>query len=57
MRLASRSRHSPHTGSVASGSGTVFINGQAAARVGDSVSCGGAAQGSPNVWIASGDNR
>jgi uncharacterized Zn-binding protein involved in type VI secretion len=36
---------------MASGSGTVFVNGKALARVGDSVACGSAAaQGSSNVF-------
>ena len=44
--------HPPHTGVIASGSGTVFINGRAAGRIGDPVSCGGAvAVGSPNVFV------
>ena len=34
------------------GSPTVFINGLAAGRIGDSVSCGGTvAEGSSDVWI------
>ena len=37
---------------LVSGSPDVFINGRAAGRVGDSVSCGGSvAEGSPNVFI------
>ena len=44
--------HPPHTGVIASGSGTVFINGRAAGRIGDPVSCGGSvAVGSPNVFV------
>ena len=44
--------HGPHTGTIASGSGSVFINGKSAGRIGDNVSCGGAvAQGSPNVIV------
>lgn len=41
-----------HTGTVSEGSGTVFINGLAAARIGDAIDCGSAiAQGSSNVFI------
>lgn len=41
-----------HTGTVAQGSGSVSINGLAAARIGDSVACGSLiAQGSPTVNI------
>ncbi len=41
-----------HAGTLASGSGTVFINGKQAGRVGDPVDCGSAvASGSPNVLI------
>nr|DAL27908.1 MAG TPA_asm: Baseplate wedge protein [Caudoviricetes sp.] len=37
---------------IASGSASVFINGKAAGRVGDPVSCGGTvAEGSSNVFI------
>nr|DAL91830.1 MAG TPA: Baseplate wedge protein [Caudoviricetes sp.] len=37
---------------IASGSVTVFINGRAAGRIGDAVSCGGrVAVGSSNVLI------
>ena len=37
---------------IAAGSGTVFINGKPAARVGDAVSIGGAVQvGSGDVFI------
>lgn len=44
--------HAPHVGKIYSGSATVFINGLPAARIGDSVSCGGSvAEGSPNVFI------
>jgi uncharacterized Zn-binding protein involved in type VI secretion len=39
---------------VASGSGTVYINGLPAARMGDSISCGSLiSEGSPNVHIGS----
>lgn len=41
-----------HTGVVAAGSGTVFINGLAAARIGDPIDCGSfIAQGSGDVLI------
>ena len=44
--------HPSHSGVIASGSGSVTINGRPAARVGDPVSCGGSvAQGSGNVTI------
>lgn len=37
---------------LVSASGDVFINGRPAARIGDSVSCGGSvAEGSPDVFI------
>nr|DAQ22968.1 MAG TPA: Baseplate wedge protein [Caudoviricetes sp.] len=37
---------------ISSGSATVFINGKAAGRIGDPVSCGGTvADGSPSVYI------
>ena len=46
-----------HPGVVASGSGNVNINGRAAARIGDSISCGSLiAMGSPNVSIGSGQS-
>lgn len=41
---------SSHSGKISGGSTSVFVNGLAIARVGDSVSCGGlVAQGSSNV--------
>ena len=44
--------HSSHVGHVSNGSTTVFINGRPAARIGDSISCGGSvAEGSPDVFI------
>lgn len=44
--------HAPHSAVVSSGSATVYINGAQAARIGDPVSCGGAAAvGSPDVDI------
>lgn len=44
--------HAPHSGVIAAGSATVFINGRQAGRIGDPVSCGGSvASGSPNVFI------
>ncbi len=43
---------SPHGRSLACGSGSVFINGKPAGRVGDAISCGGAADvGSVSVFI------
>jgi len=39
-----------HSGTVAGGSATVFVNGLPVARIGDSVACGGSiASGSGNV--------
>ena len=44
--------HPAHSGVIASGSASVYINGKAAGRIGDSVSCGGSvAVGSSNVMI------
>ena len=44
-----------HASRVASGSGTVFINGRPAARIGDNIACGSLiAQGSNNVFIGDG---
>jgi uncharacterized Zn-binding protein involved in type VI secretion len=41
----------PHGGSTAAGSGTVYVNGQQIARIGDPVDCGSAiAQGSTDVF-------
>ena len=40
-----------HQGTLAAGSGTVFVNGVAAGRIGDTLTDGDAiAQGSPNVF-------
>lgn len=40
-----------HGGALAAGSATVFVNGRAAGRIGDPVSCGSScATGSPNVY-------
>lgn len=42
----------PHPRSLSAGSSTVNVNGKKAGRVGDSISCGGAAdQGSSDVFI------
>ncbi|MFQ6552617.1 PAAR domain-containing protein [Aestuariibius insulae] len=42
----------PHSRTLSGGSGTVFINGKPAGRVGDAISCGGAADtGSSTVSI------
>ena len=42
--------HPPHTGIIASGSSTVYVNGLQIGRIGDPVSCGGSvAEGSGNV--------
>lgn len=42
----------PHPRSLSGGSGSVFINGKPAGRVGDAISCGGAAgSGSSTVFI------
>lgn len=42
----------PHGRSLSGGSGSVFINGKAAGRVGDAINCGGSASaGSGNVFI------
>ena len=44
--------HAPHSGVIASGSSSVFINKKPAGRIGDPISCGGSvAVGSPNVFI------
>ena len=44
--------HPTHSGVIASGSASVYINGKAAGRIGDCVSCGGSvAAGSSNVMI------
>lgn len=44
--------HPGHQDVIAAGSGSVFINGRPAARVGDAVSIGGAVQaGSGDVFI------
>jgi uncharacterized Zn-binding protein involved in type VI secretion len=41
----------PHNAPIAIGSSTVFVNGQGAGRVGDSIAgCTSVAQGSPNVF-------
>lgn len=41
-----------HGRSLAVGSGTVFVNGKPAGRVGDAIDCGGNAEaGSENVFI------
>lgn len=43
-----------HAGVVAAGSGSVFINGRPAARIGDAISCGSLiAMGSPNTSFGS----
>lgn len=43
--------HPTHTGHIASGSGTVYVNGIQVGRIGDPVDCGGSvAQGSGNVY-------
>lgn len=42
----------PHPRSLSGGSGSVFINGKPAGRVGDAISCGGSADaGSGTVFI------
>lgn len=42
----------PHGRSLSGGSGTVFVNGKPAGRVGDAISCGGnAAAGSSDVYF------
>ena len=41
--------HPPHTGIIASGSSTVYVNGLQIGRIGDPVSCGG------SVAVGSGD--
>ena len=41
-----------HASSLASGSGSVFVNGKPLGRVGDPVACGSSvAAGSPNVFV------
>ena len=43
---------SEHSRSLAGGSGSVFINGKPAGRVGDAISCGGIViEGSPSLTI------
>lgn len=40
-----------HTGTTAAGSSSVFVNGQAASRIGDQISCGSVIMtGSANVY-------
>lgn len=40
-----------HSGVLSAGSGSVFVNGRALARIGDGISCGDTVgQGSPNVF-------
>ncbi|KWZ94154.1 PAAR domain-containing protein, partial [Citrobacter koseri] len=41
----------PHPRKIASGSGTVFIDGLPAARTGDAIDCGGVVIGSGTVNI------
>ena len=42
---------SPHSGTLANGSSTVYVNGKQLARIGDPISCGSrCAQGSVNVF-------
>lgn len=44
--------HAPHSGVISAGSSNTFINGYAAGRIGDPVSCGGSVRdGSPNVFV------
>ncbi|MNC83406.1 PAAR motif protein [compost metagenome] len=43
--------HPPHPRKIASGSGTVFIDGLPAARAGDSIDCGGVVIGTGTVNI------
>lgn len=44
--------HTGHGGTLAMGSSTVYINGKAAGRIGDPITCGSVvAQGSSNVFI------
>jgi len=41
-----------HDGTLQKGSSTVFVNGKAAGRIGDPISCGSvSAQGSPSVFF------
>ena len=45
-------RQGCHPGTIAVGLGSVFINGQPAARIGDSIDCGSSiAAGSSNVFL------
>ena len=44
--------HSPHSGTSASGSSTVFVNGKPKCRIGDTISCGDTmAEGSSDVIV------
>nr|WP_087021898.1 type VI secretion system PAAR protein [Thaumasiovibrio subtropicus] len=47
----SKPKHPPHGRCIASGAGSVFVNGKPAALHGGSVSCGGNTQGSGTVTI------
>ena len=43
--------HPVHTGVIAAGSKSVFVNGRRVGRIGDGISCGGSViEGSPNVF-------
>ncbi len=43
---------SPHGRNLAEGSGTVYVNGRPAGRIGDAINCGGQAQtGSKDVYF------
>lgn len=43
--------HAPHSGVIASGSSTVYVNRRQVGRIGDPVSCGGSVDvGSSNVY-------
>jgi len=44
--------HFGHSGTLAMGSSTVYVNGKSAGRIGDPITCGSVvAQGSSNVFI------
>jgi uncharacterized Zn-binding protein involved in type VI secretion len=40
----------PHTVNIASGSGTVYVNGKPIARIGDSIDAGSITSGSADVF-------
>lgn len=51
LAVHSKPKHPPHPRTIASGSGTVLINGLPAAVTGGAISCGGVTLGSGSVTI------